>query len=259
MRGVETSALVIYAKSLEVQRASGLADRLRGLDVSVLIDQYEEVRELAPRRGQDDLAFFVDRKDAPIARESTDGMREDLLEMALINDAATIDVGDVQINLLMRQFPLFSKGSRRGLKAVDLVGHGGNRFWAIELKVPAGKGYGETPLRALLESLIYCAVVEANADDIRNELASKYNREHNYLRPGLIVAAPTGYWRQWTPKPAIGDWWIDYTNHLEDLGIALEVPFAAIDLGDISHAVDTNGTPHIQGRLESVPVHYRET
>jgi hypothetical protein len=256
MRGVETSRLVVLAKSKQARNARHLAETLRSLDVADLLDQYEEVRELAPKRGADNKEFFLVRQDTPIDREPSPSMREDLLEMAMVNDSASLDVGGVQVDVLMRQFPLFSSGSRKGLKGVDLVGHGGDRFWIIELKVPATKGYGQTPLRALLECLIYCAIAEANARDVRRELHTRYNREHVFSRPGLVIAAPTGYWQKWTPNPVTGDWWSEYTRLLEGLSAALDTPLMAIDLGDVSYIIDEDGYPRLDDQPTSIPVHY---
>ena len=39
----------------------------------------------------------------------------------------------------------------------------------VELKVTGESARGDTPLRALLEGLAYCAIVEANAADIASE------------------------------------------------------------------------------------------
>ena len=124
--GIESSRLRLFANSNKVQNATGLAALLESLDVFDLMDQYHEVRELAPRRGRDGLKYFVDRIDHPVSRDKP-GIAEDLLEMALVNDAATVEVNSGPVDVLMRQFPLIGKGSRRGVKAVDLVGHGNDR------------------------------------------------------------------------------------------------------------------------------------
>lgn len=256
MGGVETSRLVVLAKSKRARNSRHFAETLRLLDVADLLDQYEEVRELAPKRGADNKEFFLVREDTPIDRKPSLGMREDLLEMAMVNDSASLDVGGVQIDVLMRQFPLFSSGSRKGLRGVDLVGHGGDRFWIIELKVPATKGYGQTPLRALLECLIYCAVVEANVEAIRSGLRSRYGCHHDFVRPGMVVAAPTGYWRKWTPNSVTGEWWYEYARLLDGLGTALDTPLYAIDFGTVGYIVDTDGRPRLTGHLESNAVRY---
>ena len=251
--GIENSRLVRYAMSNEVAQATNMEEKLRSLHVPDLLDQYREARDIAPCRGRDGLEYFVARRRRGVTGASS-SMREDRLEMALVGEPAVLDVWGDRIDVLMRQFPLFSSGSRRGLRAVDLVGHGGGRFWLIELKVLASKGYGQTPLRALLECLIYCAVIEANIEDIRNELATKYGRDHRFERPGVIIAAPSGYWCKWHPNGTTGEWWGEYTRLLDGLSSGLRTPMAVIDLGDVTYVVDHAGHPLLVGELTSVPV-----
>jgi hypothetical protein len=77
----------------------------------------------------------------------------------------------------------------------------------IELKVKgSGRSRGDTPLRALLEAFAYCAVVEANAGDIRSEAAEQHGLELTEARPALVVMAPADYWVGYLQHRKAGEW-----------------------------------------------------
>ena len=253
--GVETAQLVRSAKSPEVNNATGLATRLRSLRVSDLIPLYEEVQQLAPRRGNDGKTFFVSRPATRLERDSPRNT-EDLLEIALACEATQIPCVGGDIDILMRQFPLFSKGSRKGVKAVDLVGHGGDRFWLIELKAQPGEGYGESPLRALLECLIYSAIVEVSSDDIRRELHEKFDRTQLHAGAGMMIAAPAEYWTRWQPNAATGDWWLEFERLIQELQDRMDTPIEVVDLGHLYPVIDDEGIARLNGPISAQSVEY---
>jgi hypothetical protein len=201
------------------------------------------------------LEFFVPRPLRPVDRDNP-GDTEDLLEMALVNESAHIPSARADIDVLMRQFPLFSTGSRKGVRGVDLVGHGGDRFWLIELKAQPGKGYGESPLRALLECLIYSAVADESAKDIRRELLQKFNREHLRGRAGMMIAAPTDYWVKWEPNAATGDWWHEFERLIQGIQVWLDAPIEVVDLGDVSPVIDDQGRSRLSNPISVQSVTY---
>jgi hypothetical protein len=77
----------------------------------------------------------------------------------------------------------------------------------IELEIHGiEKRKADTPLRALLEGLAYCAIVEANITDITDEARSTFDLQITPTRPDLIVMAPSDYWHSYLNKPCAGDW-----------------------------------------------------
>ena len=86
--------------------------------------------------------------------------------------------------------------SDSGIGKVDLFGLvNDSRAAIIELKIrPVNTGYGDTPLHAYLEALAYCAIVESNLRDIRDEAHIKLNRTIDERPPGIILLAPQDYW-----------------------------------------------------------------
>ena len=89
--------------------------------------------------------------------------------------------------------PLKARQGDRGVGKVDLFAAVDGRLpCVVELKVAGESARGDTPLRALLEGLAYCAIVEANAADIASEFAEQHVVSAS--RPTLVVMAPDNYW-----------------------------------------------------------------
>jgi hypothetical protein len=212
--------------------------------------------ELAPRRGLDGYKYFVARSGAPTSLTSTN-RREEQLAMALVNDATALTIGDEIVALIMYAFPLYTRGGPKGIRGVDVVGHslGTDRFWIIELKA-AGTGRGDSPLRALCEALTYAAVIEANHEHIAGELATQLDLRLPGTRPGVVVAAPTGYWERWKPNARTGDWWSEFRRLVDDLEAALSSPVAVLDLGDIDFETAADGRPYVTGSVATKSVSY---
>lgn len=233
-----------------------MANTLGSLTADELVDEYLELREAAPRRGEDGFAYFVERTGQP-PQDEKKNRREERLAMALANDQVSLTLGSESIEVLMYAFPLYTSGGPRRIRGVDLVGYAPNtrRFWVVELKVETNSGYGETPLRALYEALIYGAVVEANMARIAEELESQ-GRKVEHPRPGLLITAPEQYWERWTPNKRIGDWWTPYCSITQALSDQLETPLETLSLGSVTYKVDANGMPRLDGLAECEPVKY---
>ena len=64
----------------------------------------------------------------------------------------------------------------------------------IELKRASGR---DSPLRAFLEGLAYCTIMESNLNCIRDEIIKLCGRVISSRPPMLIVTAPNEYWKFW--------------------------------------------------------------
>lgn len=260
------SRLLERANAREVRQASSMAATLTGIDPGELVSEYYEMMEAAPRRGEDGHEFFVERTGRP-PQGTNETRREERLAMALVNDATSITVDGETVELLTYAFPVFSSGGPERIRAADLVGHvsgagtsgtwksDAGRFWVVELKVAARSGYGETPLRALYEALIYGAVVEANMAYIAAELENM-GRKVQHQRPGLMIAASTEYWDRWTPNDRIGDWWTPYHSLTTALCGQLATPLETLSLGRISYGIGLDGRARVEGEADCRPVVY---
>lgn len=110
-----------------------------------------------------------------------------------------------ELDIIDYQFPLKSVQKDRDGK-VDLLGVAHNALCVIEVKF--NNGSGGSPLAAFLEALAYCAVIEKNTEEIREEVNKKYGRFGFKLdrvcpKPELMVLAPKAYWEEYKKKPAI--------------------------------------------------------
>ena len=170
------------------------------LDPKDLTDAYHRLRESAPHRHERNKSYFVGHSGITSSGKASN-RREEHLAVALFNasqEGVPLKLPDgSSLKFLDYQLPLKARQGDKGIGKVDLFGViNGTQSSVIELKIhPAGTGYGDTPLRAFLEALAYCAIVEANADDVASESLYNFNLKLKVNRPSLIVLAPEQYWK----------------------------------------------------------------
>jgi hypothetical protein len=204
-----------------IKRLSNQGQAIDSLDAEKLADAYHRLRERAPRRRQRKLPYFVDHSGYP-SGSSDSPRREEHLALALWNSSqsASYSLPDGRsLSLLDYQFPLKSKRTDHGIGKVDLLGIiDGERLCIVELKIDRnGVGVGDTPLRAFLEALAYCAIVDANLDDIRREAREKFDLNVEKLRPSMLLLAPARYWCRFLERESRHPW----REHLERLAEAI--------------------------------------
>lgn len=114
----------------------------------------------------------------------------------------------------------------------------------IELKVPiASGGRSDTPLRAFLEAFAYCAIVEANIDELAAEAAATLGCEITRDRSALMVMAPEDYWLSYLRKPRADDWWPPLERLATDLAVSLSLESHFIALRDAHFDMGLSGNP----------------
>ena len=149
--------------------------------------------------------------------------------MALWNSTQEISPlalpGGAQLDLLDYQFPLKARQSDKGIGKVDLFGLiEKEKPCVIELKIhQEGKGKSDTPLRAFLEALAYCSIVEANITAIANEACAKFGHVFGGKKPTLMVMAPEAYWAAYVNHRKAGDWWPALKNLADQIEMLLEI------------------------------------
>ncbi len=202
------SLLKIY-NDPDVRNLSTFADVLGQLDPGKLVAAYARARDSAPRRRDRNKSYFVDHA-GPTTRADNSKPREEHLALALWRASQTgapmVLPGHKTLEILDYQTPLKARQCDKGVGKVDLFGLiDGCRSTVIELKVrPTTSGYGDTPLRAYLEALAYCAIVEANASEIASEASTRFNKSIDDQPPGLVVMAPQDYWAGYVEHPKSG-------------------------------------------------------
>ncbi len=117
---------------------------------------------------------------------------EEHLAMALFNAGSLQVAGAATITIADYQMPMKASMRDKGFGKADLVGvDGDGRIAVIELKVAGNR---EDRRIALVEALVYTAVIEANVARIAVELAVRLDRPVRAKRPSIIVAAPPAFW-----------------------------------------------------------------
>jgi hypothetical protein len=195
-----------------VNQLSGFREFARLLKPDALVSSYQQLLNAAPRRHERAKEYFVGHTGRSSNGAHTN-RREEHLAIALWN--WNREQGPLQypanfdLDLVDYQLPLKSRQDDKGVGKVDLFGVlDGKRPCVIELKIqPLGKGKSDTPLRAYLEALAYCAVVEANIADIAADAVKGLGIDIQPVRPSLMLLAPDKYWYGYLNHPSAGDWW----------------------------------------------------
>lgn len=133
--------------------------------------------------------------------------------------------GDGDLKLIDYQFPLKARQNDKGIGKVDLFGVINQIIpCIIELKVDQdGGGEPDTPLRAILEGLTYCAIVEANQEAISREASSKFGLSLQSQALALVVLGPRNYWDFFIDNVPAGPWQ-DAIRHLATKVSKVQIP-----------------------------------
>ena len=230
------------------------------LDVGRLCELYHQLRQAAPRRAGRSKRYLTGR--TGVTRSGTSSnRREEHFAVALYNasraGAAFSLPDDRPLSIIDYQTPLKACQSDKGFGKIDLFGAvDGSIPCVIELKVKGAKGsLGDTPLRALLEAFTYCAVVEANADDIRSEAAKEYDMELTEARPALVVMAPAGYWSGYLSHPKAGQWLSALRDLVAGIADAMHMEVHLLALLDAGFEMGLAGKPaRLTGDCRAVSV-----
>ena len=177
-------------------------------DVGMLVHCYENLVRVAPRRRMQGKRYLHGRTGITSSGSSST-QREQHLAVALYNASrggAAFALPDRRpLAIIDYQMPLKARQDDLGVGKVDLFAVLDGRLpCVVELKVAGEKTCGDTPLRALLEGLAYCAIVEANLADIASEVAEPHVL--SACRPTLVVMAPDDYWTGYLERPRAGRW-----------------------------------------------------
>ena len=195
-----------------VNSISKFAKLTQEIDVSDLVRKYKELMKVAPRRHKRRKKYFVEDHDGKLKGEKKSNRKEEHLAGALFNECQNgkefLLPGKRKLKIIDYQFPLKAKQDDKGIGKIDLFGVIDKQTpCVIELKVDQDSGgKSDTPLRALLEGLAYCAIVEANKKEIWQEAKEKFGFKLKGIRPKLIILGPEEYWAYYLNKYTAGDW-----------------------------------------------------
>ena len=213
-----------------------------------IIESYVQARELAPRRHVHGKHYFVNHSSSR-GRSELSNRKEEHLALALWRASqsgySTALPSGESLEIIDYQMPLKAQRRDAGVGKVDLVGLvDRNRFTIIELKVcPSSNRLGDTPLRAYLEALAYCAIVEANAEDIADELKIALNRKIQLSVPNMLIMAPQDYWTGYLEHSIAGKWWPALRDLAAEIAELLGLRSKFLALQDVELRMGTSETP----------------
>ena len=249
--------LLEWYKRSSINRLTTFLAETEQIDIHQLVAAYHYVRSSAPHRHERSKQYFVGHSGIP-SSGSKSNRREEHLAMSLWNTAQerplVLPNGGV-LSLLDYQFPLKAKQSDKGVGKVDLFGViDGVQPCVIELKIhSAGTGRGDTPLRAYLEALAYCAIVEANAGDIAKEASENFGLKVEDSRPCLVVMAPEEYWSDYIQHKKAGEWWPALCGLADQLETAIGMESHFVVLRNAGFEMGLNGQkPYLTDKCSMV-------
>ena len=235
-------------KDPRVNQVSSFGRIAAGISPTDIVESYFRARELAPRRHLHGKDYFVEHSGSN-NRSNYSNRKEEHLALALwgtlhSGNSAALPSGE-PLEILDYQMPLKARRSDAGVGKVDLVGLvDRNRFAIVELKIrPNNYRPGDTPLRAFLEALAYCAIVEANAMDIGDELKKSLNRQIQVSAPNLLIMAPQDYWTGYLGHSAAGKWWPLLRALAADIDELLGLRSQFVAMQNVELRMGTNESP----------------
>ena len=244
--------LIDLANSAQVTRIRDFPGTASVLDADELLVMYEALRDTVPHRHARDKEYFVGHTGVPSTKGASNRVEEHLA-IALCNDMAGLPLDDSDgLRLLDYQVPLKSRRADTGIGKVDMLGITASGHIAVgELKVTTDTSKGDNPLRALLESLAYCAMVEANATDISDEIENRFSLDTRTKRPSLVVMGPASYWSAWT-RPALAA----VFEFSDRLARTFDMQIWFLDLSHIDVVPGSSGTkPKLIGEISTTVLH----
>jgi len=241
-----------------VNLISKFCDVARELEIDSLRDAYINLVGHAPRRSPNHKPYLVKEHFGFPSGDEKSNRREEHLALALFNQSTPCHLPDGRgLNIVDYQTPLKSKRSDEGVGKIDLLGVIDNTIPAvIELKIEGVNGrMADTPLRALLEGLAYCAIVEANISDITDEARTKLNLHITPKRPDLIVMAPQDYWHSYLSKPTAGDWLPVLETMITELKLKLDINIHLTSLVNVDFEMGSSKKrPLLNNQCSLIPV-----
>jgi hypothetical protein len=225
---------------IPVDNMPGLADLIVKLELNDLVEGYQRLQQLAPRRHQVTKEYFVPEHRGVSSKKSSSNRVEEHLAGALWAESRSgnsFKLPDgTDLNFLDYQVPLKARAADVAVRAVDLIGLVENaNLCIIELKVLSSNKTSNSPLQAFLEALAYSAIIDANSADIASEVEEKFGYQIIGDKPMIIIMAPRNYWDWCLGIKQAGNWCgalIELTTSLES-ALGLRSQFLSLSNVDL--------------------------
>lgn len=239
--------LISLYKEENLNQVSGFLDVMKELDCKTIADSYKQLRdELAPQRTN---PYFVDSHDGIASSKGSSNRREEHLALALFNASKEnrlfVLPDGRNLKFIDYQTPLKAKQGDKGIGKVDLFASiNDSAPTVVELKIDGTDGAkSDSPVRALLEGVAYCAIIEKNLPKITKEAKSRFSISFNQAVPSLIVLAPDEYWLRYLHNSASGDWLPEIQTMCTELSSLLNLDIMLLSLKDSEFEMGLDGNP----------------
>jgi hypothetical protein len=228
-------------KSPYVNNFASLAKAASSLSEPELHRQFDQQAKNAPLRGEyRDKPYFIGHTGKTTSGLSTN-RREEHLAIAIwrgyrdggftLPDGIVLFPVDYQVPLKSHLDEVNAGLGKVDLLSVDAEGEP----WICELKLhSADKKSAETPLKALLEALAYCATLGADMRNLSRESDDKKRMLlHSFspMRPNLLVMAPTEYWDLCDKAEVLDPWRepLEVLSRQIEFAFKIKVRFVCMD------------------------------
>ena len=245
--------------STEVNSFASSALAMAALSQDELLFRFEQQRRTAPHRGLH-RSYFVGHNGKTTSGRATN-RREEHLAIALwraYRQSGFALPDGIMLFPVEYQLPLKShrdKGNA-GLGKVDLFCvESEGEPWITEMKVCSVRNEGvDTPLKALLEALAYCAVLDADMQYLSRETDNKKRKLRTVrpLRPNLLILAPSEYWDRCELAESRHCWREPLQALSQRIELALKIKVRFVCMDSCRWEMATSGMP----RLIESPVFY---
>jgi len=216
-------SLIELCDDNNVRNLTTFCEAAKNLDLADLCERYERARDKAPHRALANKSYLIDGHNGVPSSGTNSNRREEHLALALHNESGSgipFLLPDHQyLNIIDYQTPMKASQSDMRVGKIDLLGIiDQSKLCVIELKIDGRNGSrADTPLRALLEGLAYCAIVDANMKDIANDVKQTRQFAVSLKSPILIVMAPVDYWIEYLTHAKAGSWLPEFTRIIKYL------------------------------------------
>ena len=251
-------ALIELFRSAAVNSFASMAAAASALSVDELLLKFEQQRKSAPNRGLH-RTYFGGRHMGKTSSGLPTNRLEEHLAIALwsayrgsgftLPDGKILFPVDYQLPLKSHRDEANSQVGKVDLFCCESLGDP----WIGEVKVHSAQGGRvDTPLKALLEALAYCAILDAH----RNMMYLSRETDDNKLtllhvvspiRPNLLILAPSEYWDACDREEARHCW----REALQALGrrieIALKIRVRLVRIENCRWQMTSSGIPSLIG------------
>lgn len=253
--------LIELAADREVRQSAAFREAAARLTGETLRTAYDAEKANAPRLADAGKPYFVKRSGKPATERKKTRDLEHLgagilrwcadkeKSLALPDDAGTLTLLDYHVRAKPGRA---DEPETKGINRFDALGVlDDGRLAVVEMRYLESSatrcGVGDTPLRVLLEGLLYTAIASANREQIASEAQERFGREISAEEPALVVLASARYWelcrKRSTQK---GAHWIKELVRLAaeiEEGTGVSVRFLSLRLqGDPGWTYDEQGS-----------------